>query len=119
MTEERSNIKLFEGEFREIEIEDQTEEKNPSILYIPKSVKLSSNTNFQSNDASIRNSHQISTPMIIPMSERDVKFNQCIRYSKFIRIMSVLECLFTFIFLICPGNLKFLMILVIVPLVGF
>mmetsp|Transcript_8286 Transcript_8286/g.8158 ORF Transcript_8286/g.8158 Transcript_8286/m.8158 type:complete len:89 (+) Transcript_8286:253-519(+) len=33
--------------------------------------------------------------------------------------MSVLESLFTFIFLIAPGDLKFLMFLIIIPVIGY
>ncbi|CAG9319610.1 unnamed protein product [Blepharisma stoltei] len=119
MAEGKISFEFHDEDFKEIEIEDQSSPSRPSLIYIPKSVSSSLNNNFQTNESAPRTPQQLSTPMIIPISERDLKFTQCIRYAKFIRIMSILESLFTFIFLIAPDGMKFLMFLIIVPVIGF
>lgn len=101
--------KRSEDSFQEIEIQENSRENRVGYFqpdnYNPKS------SNFP-NDPMVPY-----TAEIIPISERDVKFNQVIHFGRFFKWVCVIEFLMIFTYLIIGAI--FLLVLLFTPVLGF
>lgn len=106
MNTEEAKEKHNPDSFQEIEIQDFSNRQ--SMVYIP------NNAYFP---ASIQVPKDPQPTIIIPINDRDIKFNQIMHFAKFVRWVALLEFCMVFTYLIIGA--VFLLSLLFIPFLGF